>query len=147
MKACRRCGQLFLLSEFYAHPRMKDGHLNICKECTCARVKVYRKRNLEKVRGYDRKRGRSDARLSKAREYARRVGNHKHKAEWIVRNPEKRKAHLIVGGALKSGKLIRQTCLVCGDEKTEAHHDDYSKPLEVKWLCRKHHAEIHRRYE
>ncbi|GAG03219.1 unnamed protein product, partial [marine sediment metagenome] len=42
-----------------------------------------------------------------------------------------------------SGRLKRGKCLVCGDEKTEAHHEDYSKPLEVKWLCKKHHSELH----
>jgi hypothetical protein len=32
---------------------------------------------------------------------------------------------------------------VCGNAATHAHHDDYSKPLEVRWLCRAHHSEHH----
>ena len=63
---------------------------------------------------------------------------------WIVRHPVEHRAHVAVYRAVKSGALIREPCEVCGDPKSEGHHDDYSKPLEVRWLCRKHHAEIHR---
>lgn len=48
-----------------------------------------------------------------------------------------------VAEALKSGKLIRQPCEICGDSPAQAHHDDYNKPLEVRWLCRKCHTEWH----
>ena len=44
--------------------------------------------------------------------------------------------------AVASGKLKRKSCEECG-EKGEAHHIDYSKPLEVMWLCRKHHRQWH----
>lgn len=47
--------------------------------------------------------------------------------------------------AIRSGQLVKQPCQVCGDPKSQAHHDDYSKPLEVQWLCSKHHGERHRR--
>jgi len=46
--------------------------------------------------------------------------------------------------AIKTGKLKKQPCEVCGNKKAEKHHEDYSKPLEVKWLCHKHHMEFHR---
>lgn len=42
--------------------------------------------------------------------------------------------------------IIRQPCEICG-EKAEAHHDDYNKPLEVRWLCFKHHREWHKIHE
>jgi len=42
------------------------------------------------------------------------------------------------------GKVDKLPCEVCGIEKTEAHHDDYTKPLDVRWLCRKHHVEHHK---
>ena len=45
-----------------------------------------------------------------------------------------------VAQAVKSGKLIRLPCLVCGDPNSQAHHEDYSKPLEVQWLCQHHHS-------
>jgi len=61
-------------------------------------------------------------------------------------NPEKPRAYGIVMRAIRSGKLKRQPCEVCGTLKVVAHHEDYSKPLEVNWLCRKHHNEHHRKY-
>ena len=45
---------------------------------------------------------------------------------------------------IKAGFLIKQPCEVCGVNKVDAHHDDYTKPLDVRWLCRKHHNEHHR---
>lgn len=44
---------------------------------------------------------------------------------------------------LRRGKLIKQPCIVCGDEDSQMHHADYDKPLDVIWYCRKHHLEHH----
>ena len=47
--------------------------------------------------------------------------------------------------AVRDGKIERLPCEVCGEVKSEAHHHDYSKPLDVKWLCDKHHHAEHKR--
>lgn len=60
------------------------------------------------------------------------------------RPPEKLRARIMAICARRAGKLVRQPCEKCGVEQTDAHHDDYSKPLEVRWLCRAHHLELHR---
>lgn len=54
-----------------------------------------------------------------------------------IKHPERRRANQAVRYALETGKLIRpDTCEKCGKAcKPDAHHDDYSKPLEVLWLC------------
>jgi hypothetical protein len=44
---------------------------------------------------------------------------------------------------IKRGKIIKQPCCICGNPKAEAHHEDYSKPLDVIWYCREHHLKIH----
>ena len=59
------------------------------------------------------------------------------------KHPEKRYATGVVARSIKSGKLKRQHCEVCGSENVQAHHEDYSKPLEVRWLCFKHHRQLH----
>lgn len=46
--------------------------------------------------------------------------------------------------ALLSGKIEPQPCEICGESRAYAHHDDYSKPLEVRWLCKRHHVEWHK---
>lgn len=64
-----------------------------------------------------------------------------------INRPEngiKRKAHGAVRAAIKSGALVRQPCEVCGSAPAHGHHDDYTRPLEVRWLCQTHHAEAHR---
>lgn len=46
--------------------------------------------------------------------------------------------------AVERGVLVRGPCEVCGStERIEGHHDDYDKPLAVRWLCKKHHEEVH----
>ena len=71
---------------------------------------------------------------------------YRYKKRSALKNPMMVKAHAAVARAVKSGKLIKQPCEKCGDEKTQAHHDDYSKPLDVRWLCdpchRAHHTEL-----
>ena len=52
-------------------------------------------------------------------------------------------ARWAVAKAIKKGILSRMPCEVCGKIEVDAHHEDYSKPLDVKWLCRNHHAEHH----
>lgn len=67
------------------------------------------------------------------------------KKAYKQRYPERRKAHLLVRKACQRGLLTRQPCQECGEAKSEAHHEDYSKPLEVIWLCRAHHTEADRK--
>ncbi len=49
-----------------------------------------------------------------------------------------------INNAIKEGKVSRLPCEVCGGEPAEAHHDDYNKPLDVRWLCKKCHTEWHK---
>lgn len=130
MKTCFKCGAEKPLSEFYKHAKMADGHLNKCKECTKTDVKVRRQANPA-VQEYDRKRGnRQNA------EYLRR-----YRAE----NPKKYRAHQMVGRAVKEGTLVKlDKCEVCANGLgIEGHHDDYDKPLEVRWLCSRCHSLWH----
>ncbi len=64
-------------------------------------------------------------------------------ARYSEKFPEKRKAHYIMGNAIRDGELTRKPCEVCGSLNSQGHHEDYSKPLDVIWYCPKHHAERH----
>jgi hypothetical protein len=64
-------------------------------------------------------------------------------AQWRRDNPEKYRAHLRVASAIRSGRIIKQQCKICGNPRTDAHHTDYRRPLKVTWLCRFHHAAVH----
>lgn len=65
---------------------------------------------------------------------------------WQLRNPEKRRAHEILNRAVRSGTVARQPCEVCGStDHVDGHHEDYSKPLAIVWLCRRHHVARHRK--
>lgn len=55
------------------------------------------------------------------------------------------KARVIMAAAISRGDLVRQPCVRCGNPKSHGHHPDYSKPLDVVWLCAQHHNEVHGR--
>ncbi len=63
-----------------------------------------------------------------------------------LKHKERHSARAKLNNALNLGKIIKpRCCLYCTESKIEAHHEDYSKPFEVVWLCRKHHADLHRK--
>jgi hypothetical protein len=61
-----------------------------------------------------------------------------------TKDPVKVAAHNLLNYALRTGRIEKESCLFCGAERVEAHHHDYMKPLEVTWLCRRHHRLVHR---
>lgn len=78
--------------------------------------------------------------------------------DWVARHPDRVKAqkkkyeqanraahlaHRAVESAIRRGRLVRLPCESCGDPKSQGHHADYSKRLEVRWLCRPCHAAHH----
>lgn len=65
-------------------------------------------------------------------------------ARWQQRNPLKRWCHLATRSALKRGIIERQVCEVCGDPKTDAHHERHTEPLHIRWACRLHHKQLER---
>ena len=129
MKICKDCGAEKPLDEYHKHNRMKDGHLNKCKQCVCDRVKRHRGNNLEKIQAYDRARGNRQP-----------DGYGK---EYRDRYPKKYKAQTMINNAIRDGKIKKMPCETCGDEKSCGHHDDYAYPLSVRWLCQSHHKQWH----
>ncbi len=72
----------------------------------------------------------------------------RYKKIFEARFPEKAAVYKLVNAAKRSGKLVPQPCEKCGkEERIHAHHDNYSKPLDVRWLCGTcHHAEHNRKF-
>lgn len=147
MKPCIHCKEIKPLSEFYLHPQMKDGHLNKCKACAKAYAAA-REIRLNKTsfewREAELNRQREKSRKRYKNGYRPNVNAFKRgRDRWTAANREKREAHIKVNNAVRDGKLVQKPCEKCGAVNAEAHHDDYSKPLDVRWLCVTHHNEHH----
>ena len=134
LKTCFKCGIRKHRSNFYRHSAMADGLLGKCKDCTKVDVRAHRIENSEAVREYDRKRSRTRMRLE---------DRQSRNSAYAKMNPEKRAAHHALGNAVRDGRVKKRPCAFCGSEdRLDAHHHDYSKPLDVTWLC----AGCHRRF-
>ncbi len=64
---------------------------------------------------------------------------------WKQANPQAAWAHMALRSAIRRGLIQREPCEVCGAEGADGHHDDYDKPMQVRWLCRRHHRLFHQR--
>ncbi|BAO20626.1 hypothetical protein [Pseudomonas phage PPpW-3] len=147
MKHCGTCKTEKPCSEFGKRAASTDGLAAKCRDCQ---------------REYDKARANRPDRVAAREAYAqtdegkaarRRARNryaeankegsaHRCKA-YRAANPKKARAHDLVAYALRTGALIRQGCEVCGESSDVAHHDDYAKPLDVRWLCASHHRYWH----
>ncbi|WPJ70610.1 endonuclease [Escherichia phage vB-Eco-KMB41] len=136
MKQCAICQTVKPLEDFHRNKRTKDGRDCRCKVCKGQKYREYyhgdpsrKERIIANVKTYQAGPGREKANATKS--------------HYQERHPKKRKAHNLVRNALRRGELHRGPCEVCGADKVVGHHDDYDRPLAVRWLCERHHKEWH----
>ena len=122
---CKRCGLEKDPSCFYTSNKAS------CKDCVVSRSKKYRENNLEKVQKYDRLRG-----SRQHKDYLK---------EYRKSYPKKYLAHNKLNNAIRDGNIENpRVCEICsGIFHVVAHHDDYDKPLQVRWLCSSCHQQWH----
>lgn len=170
-KICTKCKEERALIEFSLNKTTNDGLQSWCKTCINIAVKKYRdsdqgKRKIKKYRQSEigkqvaKKSRQSENGKKKIEEYRHsergkewtnkycqsekgKAIRLKHTKKWREANPIKLKAQTLIKRKVRSGKIIRMPCQTCGDVKSHGHHCDYSKPLEVMWLCHQHHRLWH----
>jgi len=144
MKTCIQCHESKPPAEFYAHPKMADGRLGKCKACCRAYVASrYHLLRSTDLTWYEAELDRQRKKARRARVRGDASDTRDSAKKWGMRNRLKRHAHNLVAYAVHRGTLLQQSCEVCGEVAAQAHHDDYSKPLDVRWLCCKCHAAVH----
>jgi len=130
---CKRCNKMFWEDEMVLlkRPSGQKDYYTYCRTCHRIRGRLWLEKKREQNPQYSR---------DQARKFRETHPNYN--SDWMQDNkvihPLKTKAHNIANRA----NLTRQPCEVCGDPNTYMHHDDYSKPLEVRWLCPKHHQRL-----
>lgn len=147
LKTCGQCKEEKDESEFYRRGRADDRLRSYCKICSHKLREEYYENNKERLREYSRRNGKEN----RERVYERRRLNSERVNElarsYYRKDIIKMKTRDKVRWAIDSGRLVRpETCSKCGEEcKPNAHHEDYSKPLEVIWLCTKCHGKTYRK--
>jgi hypothetical protein len=144
MKRCFKCGKEKDRLEFYKHPKMSDGLLGKCKECT----KKDSAERIEKVKKDPQWLAIERARCRDKSERYRQSGKAKRYEgtvkRWRKKHPIKHKAH---SAAIRAHPTPPEACSDCGTKPKvmHRHHPDYSKPKEIVWLCPKCHGLRHRK--
>lgn len=140
---CKSCDTAKGPEDFYASNRTR------CKECIKTSVRANRLEKIDHYRAFDRARASQAHRVAARASYRRTAAYaESHKAasvRWEAKHPERRKASTTVHNAIRDGKLTPwPVCAIpeCSC-KPEAHHPDYSRPLDVVWLCDGHHKKAH----
>lgn len=125
-----------------------------------ARSRDYRVKHLDRVRECERERRvrEADVRRQRARKYhLKRKGKYDprtliyaKRARELAKLDGRYQARKLLNRAVASGKIAKPSeCQRCHREasgrRLHGHHDDYSKPLEVRWLCSDCHGLIHRK--
>ena len=140
-KRCFACGERKALDEFYTHPGMTDGYVNKCRVCTL----TYGRRRREAIAANPELR-------EKVRERQRQTKRKRREDGWrdvkSQKTKDNMKIYVRISEGIRSGKIIPDdSCNRCGHDfsiyRREGHHDDYSKPLDIEWLCVKCHRRHH----
>jgi hypothetical protein len=134
IKKCSRCGIEKEVVNFRRDANTKDGHRSACKTCIKISDAIYQKSITSEQNRKRHDKFRNTHRRQIA-EYLNRIRKE---------NPDKARAWDLVSKAINNGKFTRKPCEICGGLNTHAHHEDYSKPYDVQWLCPLHHKEIHK---
>lgn len=147
-KTCKVCGVTSDVVEFYS------GVKNRCKDCHKKKVRENREAKADYYREYDANRFKHDPKVKERhKKYqatdAGKSAMRRAREKWLNEKPEARAAHIILGNAVRDGRVIKPaTCTKCGcmpkRRNLHAHHHDYTKPVDVNWLCSQCHSDHHR---
>lgn len=143
-KVCTKCGKSFEPSESQIKRKRST-----CYPCHRMREKIWRdKRKAAGLSWYSKKKNKLTTRLrERERSKSEKCRTYHAKYHFQRRNDEQFRqrylARSAINNAIKRGRIKRGACEVCGRINANAHHEDYSKPLEVRWLCGDHHIERH----
>ena len=148
MKHCPKCKETKQFDEFYRDSLRGDGRQGYCKLCMNAVNKGCYLKNIDnrkkRLRKYHKEHREELRRYSKEYYKLNRVEIRDRIRQYKIDNPEAVKAHGLVDTAIRSAKIIPCKCENCGSRDAAAHHEDYSKPLDIKWLCKSCHQILHR---
>jgi hypothetical protein len=136
-KVCSVCKQELPATSFSPRKNRPSGLQSMCKSCHAIQSKESRLKNPERA---------ADSMARYRRSELGKQNSLKAVLAYRKRYPEKRKAGSKVYKAILAEKITKPTlCEHCGvsDTNLDGHHHDYSKPLEVLWLCRKCHVRLH----
>lgn len=149
MRECKKCSSTQPIENFYFISK-DNGHRSWkCKECTKADVRANYRNNLDYYKDYEKHRSMLPHRVAARMEYQKtesgRIAVSSAKARFRQRNPIKHKAHCALNNAVRDGRLEKMDCCEeCGSGgRIHGHHDDYAKPLDVRWLCAACHRQWH----
>lgn len=106
-----------------------------CGTCRKCKHRAYMREWQARNPGYANAQGR------KHRERARGYELRKYHEDAAYR--ARKLARMRLNGAVRRGEVLRRPCAVCGAVQSEAHHDDYARALDVRWLCKAHHEQHH----
>ena len=139
LKKCHSCKKCLSTDLFYKNIAKPDGFNSSCRTCHKEWRKSHYRRNSVRVTAQNRKweRDHIDVTRSWRRSATKRAYIAKLKPLGL---------HVIYGmvyRALRDGVILKSPCRICGEAKVEAHHEDYSKPLDLLWYCRRHHTRLH----
>ena len=138
MKTCTKCGGE---GPFWKDKTKKDGFHSLCVDCKSETDKKYRQSEKGREVGY------ASVKKWQSTTSGRKKSNG-YKKNWALSNQEKCKASSDVRHAVESGRLTKpDRCSIDGctaKKNIQGHHEDYSKPLDVVWLCAKHHKLLHK---
>jgi len=135
VKRCKTCGVIL------TH---KNSYIKHTKNLYCKIHRNIKLNNEKRANGFvAQKRARKKYELWHDKTPKRKLQMLECAKRMYKKYPEKFKARYLLRRAVKIGDIIKKPCEVCGEIKVHAHHTDYSKPLDVMWLCHKHHVEIH----
>lgn len=144
---CKICNTTSDTSEFYS------GVTSRCKNCHKSKMREARAENVEHYKAYDALRFKNDPRVAERhRRYqktdAGKAAMAASREKWMKANQSKRAAHIILGNAVRCGRIKRPSvCEVCNfpSDRIEGHHTDYAFPLSVVWCCRSCHVALHKK--
>jgi len=151
MKKCFKCGEEKPIDEFYRHSGKSDGRMGKCKGCTKNDVRINYRKNIDHYRNYDKDRAMRPDRVAMRSEYQKteqgKESVRKSKEKWDIKNPKKKWCATSIGNAVRDKKITKPTlCSKCSKKpkRLHGHHDDYDRPLDVRWLCPACHISWHR---